>query len=162
MFFNDSDNHYSINNNYRYNNTSSSSNNNNTNDTNITLLILFFGGIAAQVSWADSVTGILLSIYIMREGIMSVWEAREQFVGYLDGDEGLRLVRGIIFCNRCRLWSLSWSLSFLVYAWEVCTCVYHGGRYIIYVNGFFFFRIKKISQDRVRCIPNPMLTLCCP
>ena len=46
-----------------------------------------------QVSWADSATGICLSLYIIYEGVMSVWEAREQFVALLDGDEGLRLVR---------------------------------------------------------------------
>ncbi|CAN0181214.1 unnamed protein product [Ascophyllum nodosum] len=42
--------------------------------------------------WADSVTGICLAVYIMREGVHSMWEAREQFVAHLDGDEGLRLV----------------------------------------------------------------------
>lgn len=52
---------------------------------------------------------------------MSVWEAREQFVGYLDGDEGLRLVRdGASFWSPSVVvvllslvigrWSWSWSL----------------------------------------------------
>ncbi|CAN0278879.1 unnamed protein product [Ectocarpus sp. 6 AP-2014] len=44
------------------------------------------------VSWADSATGICLSLYIVYEGVMSVWEARQQFVAHLEGDEGLRLV----------------------------------------------------------------------
>lgn len=45
-----------------------------------------------QVSWADSATGICLSLYIVYEGMTSVWEARQQFVAHLEGDEGLRLV----------------------------------------------------------------------
>lgn len=44
------------------------------------------------VWWADSVTGILLSIYIMREGIHSIYEAKDQMQAMAVGDEGLRLV----------------------------------------------------------------------
>ncbi|CAM9965724.1 unnamed protein product [Scytosiphon promiscuus] len=42
--------------------------------------------------WADSATSICLSLYIIYEGVLSVWEARQQFVAHLDGEEGLRLV----------------------------------------------------------------------
>ena len=32
----------------------------------------------------------------MWEGAVSLWEAREQFIAHLDGDEGLRLVRYLL------------------------------------------------------------------
>eukprot|EP00903_Cladosiphon_okamuranus_P012078 g11339.t1 len=44
------------------------------------------------VSWADSAAGVCLSLYIIYEGVMSIWESRQQFVALLDGDEGLRMV----------------------------------------------------------------------
>ena len=78
-----------------------------------------------QVSWADSATGIILSFYIMWEGAVSLWEAREQFVAHLDGDEGLRLVR----CFRCRIRymrsSIGYSYRCMVrYALQGVWCTY--------------------------------------
>lgn len=70
--------------------------------SSLLLCLSVCGESLSKVWFADGVTGILLSIYIMREGVTSLWEAREQFRGYLDGDEGLRLVRLVSLVKESR------------------------------------------------------------
>ncbi|CAM9994598.1 unnamed protein product [Discosporangium mesarthrocarpum] len=54
--------------------------------------VVFLVLLAKKVWWADSLTGLFLSVYILLEGLKSIHEAYSQWTMHPWGDEGLRLV----------------------------------------------------------------------